>query len=145
MKRLALALAAMSNLVLFAPTSEARPFGGSHGFHHAGHHAGFGVLRGARHGIHGYRPVGFRSHHRRFRGYRSVGFRSAYFGNRRHYRPYGYHRGYGGLGLAAAAIRPAYYGASYGRPYGYGYGYRYAPVSYGYGYGARRPYYGCGY
>lgn len=141
MKRLALALAAISSLLLFAPASEARPFGRGHGFHHAGfagHHGGF------RRGFRGYRPVGFRPRYRRLGGYRRFGLgRARYgYGYGRPYGRYGYRRGYRslglaaglGLGLAASAVRPAYYG---------GYGYRYAPV--GYGYGARRPYYGCGY
>lgn len=150
MKQLAIATAAVSGLILFSPSSEARPFG-HRGF--SGHH----------HGFHGHRAFGFRHHygfrghrgfgrarfgygrHYGFRGYRGVGFGPARFGYGRHYGRYGYRRGYRGLGLAAglgfglaaAAARPAYYGASYG------YGYPYAPVGYRYGYGVGRPY--CGY
>ena len=54
MKRLSIALAAVSSLVLFSPSSEARPFGRGHGF--VGHH----------HGFHGHRGLGFRGHHRGF-------------------------------------------------------------------------------
>ena len=146
MKRLALALAAVSSLMLFSPSSEARPLGRSHGFHHGGfvgHHGGF---RSARHGFHGHRSIGFRSHYRRFGGYRRYGLARAHYGYGRPYRHYGYRRSYRGLGLAAGfglglappAVRPAYYG-------GYGYGHRYAPVGYGYGYGVRQPVCSCGY
>ncbi len=90
MKRLALALAAVSSLMLFSPSSEARPFGRGHGFHHggfAGHHGGF---RGIRHGFRGYRSVGFRGYRRGFGGYRRVGFGGPRYG---YGRRYGYRRG----------------------------------------------------
>ncbi|BCM83761.1 hypothetical protein [Methylobacterium indicum] len=145
MKRLALALAAASSLMLFSSASEARPFGRSHG--HGFHHGGFvGHHGGLRHGFRGHRSIGLRPHTRRFGGYRRYGLSQARYGYGRPYGRYGYgyrrgHRGLGlaaglGLGLAAAAARPAYYG-------GYGYGYRYAPVGYGYGYG--QPACSCGY
>ena len=136
MKRLAIALTALSSLVLFAPSSEARPHG--RGFHHGPHHLGHGAWRGRRHGLHRHRHHRLHRHYRRhrgYRGYRGVHFRPAGNG----YRPYAYryggwgsHRGLGfatgaGLGLAAGAARPGLYGAAYGRPYGY----RYAPVGYG--------------
>jgi hypothetical protein len=144
MKHLALTLAAASTLVLFSAPSEARPFGRGHGF--AGHHGGF---HGVRHGFRGYRAVGVRRHYRGFGGYRGIGLRPTRFGYGRHDGRYGYRRGYRGLGLAAGlglglaatAARPAYYG-------GYdGYGSHYAPVGYGYGYGygAGRPACTCGY
>ncbi|GAN51112.1 hypothetical protein ME121_5177 [Methylobacterium sp. ME121] len=136
MKRLAIALTALSSLVLFAPSSEARPHG--RGFHHGPHHLGHGAWRGRRHGLHRHRHHRLHRHYRRhrgYRGYRGVHFRPAGYG----YRPYAYryggwgsHRGLGfatgaGLGLAAGAARPGLYGAAYGRPYGY----RYAPAGYG--------------
>lgn len=142
MKHLAIALAAVSSLVLFSPSSEARPFGRGQGFHHggfAGHHGG---RRGVRHGLRVHRPVGFRGRYRPFDGYRRVRSGGARYG---YGRRYGYRRGYRGfgpaaglgLGLAATTARPAY-GGGYG-----GYGDRYAPV--GYGYGVVRPCCSCGY
>ena len=83
MKHLAIALAAASSLVLFSPSSEARPVRG-HGLggHHAGHHHGF---RGRHHGLRHHRHFGHR-HHRRYHGRPHRGFRGIGFG----YGPYSY-------------------------------------------------------
>ncbi|MEE7490267.1 hypothetical protein ACU4GR_31150 [Methylobacterium oryzae CBMB20] len=140
MKRLAIALAALSSLVLFAPSSEARPHGRAHGFHHGHGHLGHGVWRGRRHGLHRYRHHRLHRHdrrHRGYRGYRGVHFRPTAYGYRPHAARYGGWDGYrgvgyatgAGLGLAASAARPGFHGAAYVRPYGYAA--RYAPVGYG--------------
>ena len=132
MKRLAIALSALSSLVLFAPSSEARPHG--RGFHHGPHHLGHGVWRGPRHGLHRHRHHRLHRHYRRhrgYRGYRGVQFRPVAYGYRTHadrdggrggYRGVGFATG-AGLGLAAGAARPGPSAAGYGRPYAY----RHAP------------------
>lgn len=141
MKRLAITLTALSSLVLFAPSSEARPYSHGPGLHHGHHHLGHGAWRGRRHGLHHHRLHRhhihrFRPHHRRYRGYRGVTFRPSAYGYRPHAYGYGGPRGYRGpgfatgLGLAAAAAGPNLYRPVYSRPYGY----RYAPAGYGCGF-----------
>ncbi len=105
MKRLAITLTALSSLVLFAPSSEARPYGHGPGLHHGHHHLDHGARRGRRHGLHHHRLHRhhihrFRPHHRRYRGYRGVTFRPSAYG----YRPHAY--GYGGPRDTAGRVSP---------------------------------------